>query len=174
MANDTVYEDAVSLEAMLPRVMRVLFRHEGSDPLGHLSLSQLRMVRALHGQDRSAVDLSSELKMSQSAVSQTLHRLEAMELIERRPDEHDGRVRHVGLSELGARLLRERQELRVSRAQETLAKLTDAQRGSLVESVSQLAHLCEPCAGEPLALVAELEQTLPLIPPFNQPKPKNR
>jgi DNA-binding MarR family transcriptional regulator len=159
---------------MLPRIMRVLFRHDENDPLGHLSLAQLRMLRALHGQDRSAVDLSADLGMSQSAVSQTLHRLEAMDLIERRPDAHDARVRLVGLSETGERLLHARQAQRVSRAQEVLAKLSERHRRELVEALSSLASLCEPSGKEPLFLVAELEQTLPLIPPLSHSRTKNR
>jgi DNA-binding MarR family transcriptional regulator len=169
-----VHEDAVLLEATLPRVMRVLFRHDGTDPLGHLSLSQLRMVRALQREDRSAVDLSLELGMSQSAVSQTLHRLEAMELIERRLDDHDARVRLVGLSEQGERLLRERQSLRVARAEEVLRELSGTHRRELLESLERLARLCEPKGSEPLSLVAELEQTMPLNPPYAPPKPKTR
>ena len=162
-----VHEEAVHLEAILPRMLRTLFRHEATDPLGHLTVSQLRMMRTLSAQDRSAVELSADLKMTQSAVSQTLQRLEAMGLIERRPDAHDGRVRSVGLSEIGAKLVLERQSLRVSRAEAVLQRMPERHRRELVESLTRLAELCEP-SQEPLSLVAELEQALPLATPTPQ------
>lgn len=163
MGND-VHQEAVLLESLLPRMLRTLFRHDANDPLGHLTLSQLRMMRSLLGGDRAAVELSAELKMSQSAISQTLHRLEAMGLIERKPDANDGRVRLVGLNDLGEKLLLERQSLRVSRAEAVLDKMPRGHRKELIESLTRLAELCEPVSNGQLSLVAELEQALPLTP----------
>jgi len=170
--SEAVYRDAVLLETLLPSVMRVLFRHEAEDPLGHLTTAQLRMVRALV-EDRTTAELSTGLSMTPSAVSQTIHRLEGMGLIERRQDNHDRRVHQLGLSKLGERLLRERQALRVERARQVLENLPDPDRQILLRSLSQLVEASEPLrkpGDESLTLVAELEQTLPAITPYSKPR----
>ncbi|AIE84138.1 MarR family winged helix-turn-helix transcriptional regulator [Fimbriimonas ginsengisoli] len=170
---DDILQDAVLLEAILPRALRSLFRHDTSDPLAHLTVAQLRMVRTLRAKDWNAVDLAKDLAMTESAVSQTVKRLEEMGLVERRPDLHDRRVRTIGLSQIGAQLLRERQTLRVERARVALSKLSRLDRQTLIDLLSRLV-IDGDSDVEPLALVAELEQALPLVPPLNLDPPKSR
>jgi DNA-binding MarR family transcriptional regulator len=171
---DDLERDAIRLESMLPRITRFLFRHGTSDPLSHLSVAQIRMIRLLAGQSRIAADLSAELGMTPSAVSQATHRLERMGLIERHADVQDRRIKRLALSPLGTRLMSERQSLRVSRARTALDGLSETHRRRLISSLDEL--LCALGPGmtvepDPLALVAELEQTLPPVPPFVPPVP---
>ncbi len=175
MAED-LREDAARLEAILPRVMRFLFRHDLRDPLAHLSVSQLRMMRLLAGEARVASDLSTELGMTPSAVSQTTHRLERMGLIERKTDEVDRRVRRIVLSSHGEQLMLERQALRVERARMALASLSENHRRRLIDSLDELIKSVGPGAApkpDSLVFVAELEQTLLPMPPYSFPETKN-
>lgn len=154
---------------MLPRVTRILFRHGTSDPLGHLSVAQLRMVRLLAAQSRIASDISVELGMTASAVSQATQRLERMGLVQRHTDPQDRRVKRLALSPSGAALMLARQEMRVERARQALEGLPDTHRRRLIVSLEELLSAFGPSTvsgPEPLALVAELEQALPPIPPF--------
>jgi len=166
---DSLEQDAIRLESMLPKVMRFLFRHEVTDPLSHLSVAQLRMVRSLSSGPRIAADLSQEHSLTPSAISQATHRLEKMGLIVRETDEQDRRVRRLALSPAGEKLMRERQEIRVRRAQAALSQLPDAHRHRLISTLHELIEGLGPALGpvsEPKSLVAELEQAMPPIPPF--------
>jgi DNA-binding MarR family transcriptional regulator len=164
---DDLDHDAVQLEAMIPRVTRILFRHGTDDPLGDLSVAQIRMMRLLTAKSRIAAELSAELGMTASAVSQATHRLERMGLVVRRPDAFDRRIKRLELSATGDALMSRRQALRVDRARQALAGLAEEHRRRLISSLEELLAAFPPNAKEPepLALVAELEQALP-PPPF--------
>jgi len=154
--------------------MRFLFRHASTDPLGHLPMAQLRMVRSLAGGPRVATDLSVELGMTASAISQTIQRLEKMGMIERHTDESDRRVRRIALSEEGARLLHERQGLRVERARKVLAEMPEEHRRRLIDSLDELIATVLPMSTDPIhvalnsiSMVAEIESRMPPIAPFS-------
>lgn len=135
------------------------------------------MVRCLAGGARAATDLSAELGMTPSAVSQSLVRLERMGLIERRPDEFDRRVRRIALSPLGEQMLRERQSLRVDRARTALESLPVGHRRRLIESLDELIQTLGPAISpqsDSLSLAAEIEQTFPPIAAYSFPEPNNR
>lgn len=169
--HDGAYEDAVRLEALLPQIMRVLFHHDEDDPLGHLSMAQLRIMRLLYVHPVMTSEVSEDLGMTPSAVSQTASRLEKMGLIERQPDARDRRIRRLGLTEDGIRRMRERQTLRVTRALAVLNSIPASHRRRLIAALDELLKACGPCPDSPesLAMVAELEQTLPNLPPLSDP-----
>jgi DNA-binding MarR family transcriptional regulator len=134
------------------------------------------MMRLLAGEARVASDLSTELGMTPSAVSQTTHRLERMGLIERKTDEVDRRVRRIVLSSHGEQLMLERQALRVERARMALASLSENHRRRLIDSLDELIKSVGPGAApkpDSLVFVAELEQTLLPMPPYSFPETKN-
>ena len=164
---DELEEDAIKLESMIPRMTRILFRHGMGDPLGHLSVAQIRMIRLLSGRTRIAAELSAELEMTPSAVSQATHRLERMGLVVRRPDPNDKRMRWLALSPQGDSLMRERQALRVDRARKALEELPTTHRKRLISSLTEFLTALGPNVEkgpDSLTLVAELEQTLPPAP----------
>lgn len=166
--HEQVHLDAVRLESLLPTVMRVLFRHDGDEPLVELSVAQMRMMRLLYARDRMPGEVSTELGLTPSAVTQIANRLEKSGLIERRSDPTDRRVRLIGLSEDGRQKMRQRQAYRVSRAEGVLVALSDAHRRALVEALEDLVEAAPTIAApDPIALVAELEQALPTVPPYD-------
>jgi len=148
--------------------MRVLFHHTELDPLGHLSMAQLRIMRLLYTDPQMTSEISNDLGMTPSAVSQTVSRLEKMGLVERVPDTSDRRIRRLLLSEEGLRLMRERQKLRVDRAMGVLCTISPSHRTRLIATLEELLAAAGPAAdeAESLALVAELEQSLPTVPPY--------
>jgi len=165
--NSRLGDDAARLEALLPRIMRVLFHHTELDPLGHLSMAQLRIMRLLYTDPHMTREISTDLGMTASAVSQTVTRLEKMGFVERLPDPSDRRVRRLSLSEEGLRLMRERQKLRVDRSMGVLGAISDDHRTRLITALEELLAAAGPTyEAESLALVTELEQSLPTIPPY--------
>lgn len=140
---DEVRSEAAQLELLMPQVVRVLFRLEGPDPVGHLTVAQLRIMRLLSMAPRTATGLSEELGMTPSAVSQTVQRLEKFGLVTRDVDSADRRVRHLDLSVLGHRLMIERHEMRVDHAGKILAKLHPTVRAQLISSVHAVLQVDE-------------------------------
>jgi DNA-binding MarR family transcriptional regulator len=86
--NDAV-ADAAKLEALIPRAMTVLFRGAEEDPLRHLPLGQIRLLRALSTGTRSASELIRELGLSASSLTQMASRLVANGLVSKELDVHD-------------------------------------------------------------------------------------
>lgn len=161
-------EDAARLEMLFPRIMRILFHHTELDPLGHLSMAQLRILRLLYTDPHMTSEISAGLGMTPSAVSQTVSRLEKIGLVERLTDTSDRRIRRLVLSPEGNRLMKERQRLRVERAKGVLAAIPATHRARLIATLEELLAAAGPYLEEheSLALVAELEQSMPTIPPY--------
>jgi len=166
--NNSLSTDAARLEALLPRVMRTLFHHTEQDPLGHLSMAQLRIMRLLYTDPHLTSEISADLGMTPSAVSQTVSRLEKMGLVERLPDATDRRIRRLVLSTEGLKHMRERQKLRVERSMRVLSEIPEDHRSRLIAALEELVANAGTGSGQAdsLAMVAELEQSLPTIPPY--------
>lgn len=168
--SDRLREDAVQLEVLFPRILRILFHHPEQDPLGHLSMAQLRMMRLLYTESSMTSEVSADLNMTPSAVSQTASRLEKMGLVQRVADPNDRRVRRLVLSDEGMRRMKERQSLRVDRAQSALAAISPAHRRRLIVALEELLEAIggQPIPPDSLAMVAELEQSLPTVPMYQE------
>lgn len=166
---DPTLEFAIKLEAMFPRVIRAIFASDPSDPLMDLQIAQIRVMRTLFRGDRTVSDLSEEFGLSMSACTQMINRLEAMGLVDRRGDSDDRRIRHIGLSEKGLAQMKERQRLRVSRAQQTLQNLTAEEQERIVWALERLLLEAGTISGrgDSLTTTAELEQALPVMPPYS-------
>ncbi len=166
-------EFAIRLEAMLPRLMRSLFNPDPEDPLIELPMAQLRVMRTLFVGDRTVSDLSEDFALSMSACTQMINRLESMGLVARRGDTDDRRVRHIGLSEEGRHKMLERRRRRVDRAKKVLAGMEESEQNQVVSVLEKLLATAEPHAhgAESLSTTAELEQALPIMPPYAPKEP---
>jgi DNA-binding MarR family transcriptional regulator len=155
----TIRDDAVRLEAILPRLMRVLLPSPEVDPLGAIPLGQIRLMRTLSAGPRLAADAGHELGLSPSALSQMVHRLEEAGLVQREDFATDKRHRQLRLTPEGVHRMAERSRIRAERAETALVHLTAEER-------AQLIHLLERVvAGEtalgPLTAIAEASRRSP-------------
>jgi DNA-binding MarR family transcriptional regulator len=85
-----------------------LFAYDRSDPLfsSHLTLSQLRIIMLLarHG-SVSGGELARMLGVSLATMSGMVDRLVVQDLVTRTEDQHDRRIRRIGLTKAGATLI---------------------------------------------------------------------
>jgi DNA-binding MarR family transcriptional regulator len=146
--NDTPIELlAAKIEQMLPRIGRRIFTLPVNHPAGDLPTAQNRVCSFLTAFGESSIsDIGDELGVSVSAATQIVDRLEKTGLIERRPWLPDRRIRMVGLTEHGLKVMEERRKRRALRVAEVLERMPPAEREKLVDS---LATLLEACLGMP-------------------------
>ncbi|HVL39143.1 MAG TPA: MarR family winged helix-turn-helix transcriptional regulator [Fimbriimonadaceae bacterium] len=149
MANE-VSQQAAQLEALLPKLMKLMSPPGENDPLGHLPLGQLRMIRALSAGPRTVCDLGEELGLSPSSVSQMTQRLADAGLLVKGDDPDCRRNRRVCLSDEGRLAAGRRRDLRRARAEHVLRALAPTEREALLELLQRLAEAAReeesPCA----------------------------
>lgn len=122
------------LEVLYPKLGTILFG--GEDPLGHLSLGHLRILRALDEAPQTPGKLAQQLRLTPGAISQHLTRLKAANLVEDRRSPEDGRSKIVGLTPEGAKVLSDRRSTRVKRAQRALKKVSPEEIEEFLRLVS--------------------------------------
>lgn len=147
------------LEALMPRLMRVLLPLPDNDPLGGIPLGQLRLMRVLENGPLVASEVASELGLSASSLSQMVARLEEAGLIHRSCSPEDKRHRTLQLTEEANRRMEERRQLRARHAETALAKLPPEQRETLLRAIEALVEEEEGVG--PLTAVGEIAQGTP-------------
>lgn len=160
-------ERAERLEALWPVIARMLFRPADDDPLSELPVAQLRVIRVLALGSRTLSELAGELNLSMSAATQIANRLEEAGLVEKVGDSHDRRIRHLSLSERGTALMDARRQGRVDRVKQVFGRIPEARQIAILTEFDILLEACRqvlPPKSDSVAMVAELEQALPLPP----------
>lgn len=140
------------LEALLPRLMRVVLPSSDADPMGHLPVAQIRLIRVIGETDRAASDVAEELGVSLSALSQMVSRLEEAGLVHKYDLPDDRRCRMLGLTESAHRLAEYRRLMRSHCADSALAKLSPEEQETLLHL---LCKLVGPARLGPSVAVAE-------------------
>lgn len=140
---------AAKIEALLPRLMRKLWRNDLDDPLAELPLGQLRLMRVLDQGPRTLTDLAAELQMSPSAATQLFSRLEDAGLVEKEVDSEDRRVRHLRLTPFGSRQMAERRKARIEQISRALAQIEPGRRDAIVEVLEELVEASSELASSP-------------------------
>jgi DNA-binding MarR family transcriptional regulator len=166
---DKGIERAIKLEALVPRLIRSMFQHKEDSQWIELPVGQIRMMRLLYAGPSTPSELSSQLSLSVSAVTQVANRLEAQGFIERSEDCEDRRVRHLRLSARGHSLMYRRHTARVQQAQRALAALDEKTQEQIIDSLEALLSVCQPSlfqGVESSDVTAEIEQLLPPPPPY--------
>ncbi len=166
---DKEIERAIKLEALVPRLIRSMFQHDEDSQWIELPVGQIRVMRLLYAGPSTPSDLSAQLSLSVSAITQVANRLEALGLIERSEDSEDRRVRHLRLSPEGQKLMYRRHTMRVRRARTALAALDQKKQQQIIDSLEELLAVCEPSlfrGVEPPEVTAEIEQLLPPPPVY--------
>jgi DNA-binding MarR family transcriptional regulator len=138
MKDETLLDQAESLECLLPALMRRLFTLDPDHPTTELPLAQLRVCTVLQAGPRTMTALSEELGLSVSAVTQIADRLERAGFVERVGEPDDRRVRNLQLTPEGAAMMRSRREVRVRRMAEALERLSPEMRRTVLQALHAL------------------------------------
>ena len=108
------------------------------DPASELPLRQFRVCVALFDGARSMKELSLQLGVSQSAITQLADRLEAAGMVTRGAVGDDRRVRNLELTDRARKLMRIREERRIQRVMEILARMSPEGRDAVLSSLAAL------------------------------------
>jgi DNA-binding MarR family transcriptional regulator len=114
------------------------------DSMMDLPLRQFKVCLSLYRQSRSMSEISRELKLSPSAVTQVSDRLERRGLIERIFQDEDRRVRKLRLTRKGQQLVRSREQKQLRRIATALDTLTTSEVGQVMAGLETLAQCCTP------------------------------
>ena len=166
---DSSLDRAIKLEALVPRLIRSIFQHDEDSQWIELPVGQIRVMRLLYAGPSTPSELSGQLSLSVSAITQVANRLEALGLIERSEDCDDRRVRHLRLSARGHALMFRRHTGRVMRAQLALSAVDEETQQQIIDSLEKLLSVCHPDlfkGVESPDVTAEIEQLLPPPPPY--------
>ena len=131
-----------AVHAALRTVVRNLLSVD--DSMMDLPLRQLKVCLTLYRQSRSMSEISRELKLSPSAVTQVSDRLERRGLIERVFQDEDRRVRKLRLTRKGQQLVRSRERKQLRRIAAALDTLTANELGQVMTGLETLAQSCTP------------------------------
>jgi DNA-binding MarR family transcriptional regulator len=131
-----------AVHAALRTVVRNLLGVD--DSMMDLPLRQFKVCLTLYRQSRSMSEISRELKLSPSAVTQVSDRLERRGLIERVFQDEDRRVRKLRLTRKGQQLVRSREQKQLRRITAALDTLTPNELGQVMTGLETLAQSCTP------------------------------
>jgi len=129
-----------AVHAALRTVVRNLLGVD--DSMMDLPLRQFKVCLTLYRQSRSMSEISRELKLSPSAVTQVSDRLERRGLIERVFQDEDRRVRKLRLTRKGQQLVRSRERKQLRRISAALDTLTPNELGQVMTGLETLAQSC--------------------------------
>jgi DNA-binding MarR family transcriptional regulator len=145
----------------------MVYRSTEDSVLAELPLAQFRILRVLYANSRTITELGEELCLTASAVTQMANRLQEAGMLHRVEDRLDRRVKHLALTQRAFEMMRARQERRVSRMQQTLEILSEERQGEVLDCLEELLRAGgEVPVTEALWYIAELEQAVPLSPPY--------
>ena len=167
--DNEVEERAARIEALLPRVLRLVYRSTEDSVLAQLPLAQFRILRVLYNGSRTITSLGEELSLTASAVTQMANRLQDAGLVMRVEDLDDRRIKHLGLTPKAQEMMQARQQRRVARLAAVLELIPHERQVAILEALEELFRVGgEIPVTEALWYVAELEQAVPLSPPFRK------
>jgi DNA-binding MarR family transcriptional regulator len=155
---------ARQLDASLLAFAREVLTHD--DAASEMPLRQFRVCMELVAGAQSMSALSRELGVSLSAMTQIANRLERAGLVTRGFEDTDRRVRQLRLTPRARRMLRMRQESRISRIAAVLGRMSPAARANALAAIEELrvaALVLSPCATDRLESTREEER-----PPAHQ------
>jgi len=130
--------DAERLLRSLHHVVRELMIVD--DGAADLPLRQYRVCVLLFERPWSMTEISREMGMSSSAMSQIADRLEQAGFVTRHVEDGDRRVRRLRLTERGETLMRSREAIRLDRTHRVLSHLTTAQRQQALDALDLLVR----------------------------------
>ena len=127
-----------TIAAWLPTLMRDLFFQLADNPASELPLARFRVCGILQHGPRSMSNLSRELGVSLSAMTQIADRLERGQLVRRAAADNDRRVRSLQLTPEGETMMHKRHQARTQRIMATMARLSCAEQMQVVRGLEIL------------------------------------
>ena len=107
-----------------------------------ISMQQAYALTFVHYNGPSKIsEICEHMMVSAPAASQMADRLEKVNLVERRPEPGDRRVRKIVLTEQGERFVRQSIEARQSWVNEIPAKLSDGQLDQISDALQLLTSI---------------------------------
>ncbi len=135
-------EQATELRGILMALGRNLLSVD--DLTLDLPIRQLRICLVLSAHSGSMSEISREVGISLSAMTQVADRLERAGLVERVFQGTDRRVRHLQLTERGRQLMRGHQETQLARMANLLERLTKSQAREALDALKVLVQASQP------------------------------
>ncbi len=129
------------LSSLLVALARGMFG--GDDHIAELPLRQLRVCSILYGGVKTMSELSRQLGVSLSAMTQIADRLERSHLVKRSFEGTDRRVRCLQLTARGQRIMRLREDARTHRVSQVLRRLSAGEQASVIGALEILLRACE-------------------------------
>jgi DNA-binding MarR family transcriptional regulator len=107
-----------------------------------VSITQMKALHALSdcGCEISVKDLADRLGLSLPGASRTIDALLRRGWLERREDEHDRRMKRVGITDGGRDVVRRIEDARLMGLEQYTASLTPEQRSRLATALADLPH----------------------------------
>lgn len=108
-----------------------------------LTLSQCRILFELEraGEDLPVNDLAARISLSIAATGRAIDSLYRSEVLTRREDEIDRRVKRIGLTSHGRSVIAKIMQVRRQGAERLVAALNDAERTALEQAVETISTL---------------------------------
>lgn len=131
---------AGKLEQILPAIARSLFTLAPEHPVSDLPLGQVRVCSILQNGPLTLSAIGEILSISSSGMTQLADRLERSGYVARTMEADDRRVRLLGLTPFGEKMMAVRREHRKCRAALALSMLDCEQREVLLKSLDVLAE----------------------------------
>jgi DNA-binding MarR family transcriptional regulator len=116
------------------------------DPTLDLPVRQLKVCLSLLGRSSSMSEISREIGLSPSAVTQVSDRLVRRGLVERAFQDEDRRVRKLKLTEKGLHLMRSHEEKQLRRIAAALDSLSERELDQMLQGLEILTRSCLPAA----------------------------
>lgn len=121
-------QQAVEVTDVLHRVWRSLFTINANDPAIEIPGAQLRVCGILLDRSKTMSELSRDLNISLSAMTQLTDRLVRANLVEKVPGPNDRRVKCLQLTDHGKKMIERRRKDRVDSVSEVLAFMSAEDR----------------------------------------------
>ena len=139
-----VQMQARELDAILMALGRQIWKE--NDAVGELPLRQLRVCMMLCGGSRTMSDLSRELGVSLSAMTQIANRLERAGMVTRGFEDSDRRIRLLRLTPEAEQMLRVRRENQIGRIATLLDRMEPVARAKALAALDALRAVAEMSA----------------------------
>lgn len=109
-----------------------------NDSTMDLPFRQFRVCLALHRRAASMSEISREIGISLSSMTQVADRLERVGLVERVAQGSDRRVRHLTLTEKGVRLMQSHEESQLERMTKCLQTMSEEETNEVLRALDLL------------------------------------
>jgi len=109
--------------------------------IGTMNVNQLRMLAQIRAHPGVAQkDIAEQLDLSPASVSVTIRQMDEMDLVERRPDDDDGRMMRLYLDTQGVDLIKEAESQQIAILTDILSALPQQRQQLLIELLDEALH----------------------------------